>query len=133
MPPFTSFRVLAALRVNGVQSGFSEQSNIISKYMGEGRVRGWSVRCTSVKRVECEEYQCEGVECEVYPCEGMKCEEYQCEGVECEVYQCEGMKCKLSVHCLSLCSHNTNGANYSANLMMFNILWRCSMRASVGY
>lgn len=36
MPPFTSFRVLAALRVNGVQSGFSEQSNLISKYMEEG-------------------------------------------------------------------------------------------------
>ena len=77
MPPFTSFRVLAALRVNGVQSGFSEQSNIISKYMEEGRGRGWSVRCTSVRGGG------KGVEYEVYQLRG------EGEGVECEVYQCK--------------------------------------------
>ena len=36
--------VLAALRVNGVQSGFSEQSNLISKYMEEGEEGGGGVR-----------------------------------------------------------------------------------------
>ena len=52
-PPFTWFRVFATLQVNGAQSGFSEQSNIISKMDAENWGEGeWR----EVGGVECELY-----------------------------------------------------------------------------
>ena len=72
LPTFTSFRVTAALRVNGVQGGFSEESHRMVRYSTSQYYGGCSVCVKPLRDV----WWCEG--CIVW------------DGVLWDVWWCEG-------------------------------------------